>query len=225
LPFKISHKLCILQRVSGALWTEDRSVMSPLPTQGNTNTGRAQTYVHAQNGIQTHDPSFRVDKDVSCLIQRGHPNLQLVLNQALTTSNEGNGRKFLTVYNSGQVWTKCNSVTGNAPALCLVSELDVGNHSDRQTGWTDCVCVKCATFNRDINKAGGQQKRDQPLLQINWCDCKERSHCLPCLMFYGLLKQYRTVATCFLIDAATFFIALHKGWWFFFKRVSFWRQL
>lgn len=47
----------------------------------------------------------------------------------------------------------------NEPVLCLVSVLDVSNRCDGQTGRIRRVCVKCAAFNRDINKAGATKER------------------------------------------------------------------
>jgi hypothetical protein len=60
--FRINLKVCTL-RTDGGI----SPVARPLPTQDNTNTEETQTYIHASNSIQTHDPSVPAGKDFSWL--------------------------------------------------------------------------------------------------------------------------------------------------------------
>jgi hypothetical protein len=48
-------------------------------TRNNINTEQTHTYIHALNGIRTHDPSVRASEDSSCLRPRGHCDWQILL--------------------------------------------------------------------------------------------------------------------------------------------------
>jgi hypothetical protein len=57
-------------------WKEDQPDARPLLIQDDTNIEQTQTSIHALSGIRTHNSSFRVGEDSSCLSLHGHCDLR-----------------------------------------------------------------------------------------------------------------------------------------------------
>jgi hypothetical protein len=70
-------------------WTSAQSVARQLPKHTATQTQNKRIHtpnIFSQSGIRTHDPSFQVSEDSSCLRPRGHCDL---LKELLALINKG----------------------------------------------------------------------------------------------------------------------------------------
>jgi hypothetical protein len=70
LHFRINQKLCIFRTVGRTLWTEDQPVARPLPTKGNTNAEKGQTYSKPSLTFESKIPAFERTKAFRVLLAR-----------------------------------------------------------------------------------------------------------------------------------------------------------